>query len=272
MKIIASAVCVSLVAGRARVLSDDQLIAYENGVDKLHLENLIQNWNKTQGPPPRGWYNLKFELTYHEKSNDIIKKSGLSGETSETFEFKWPEEHYCRFRNVDNEQCCDREDQNCFTDAGCFCDEACYTIYGDCCQDHWVTCYDDLKLCLKNPKDMERSADVDGEMEGGTYGMEGSNVKKNKRPKLQADDAGLFGMQHDFVPTHVAPNACCGIESYNDSVDCCVVEGGRKYIKRNAPCDASVEEEGEEDERAASPDQYTEEEEANYAYEEEEEI
>ena len=84
MKIIASAVCVSLVAGRARVISQDQQIAYENGVDKLHLENLIQNWNKTQGPPPRGWYNLKFELTYHEKSNDIIKKSGLSGETTES--------------------------------------------------------------------------------------------------------------------------------------------------------------------------------------------
>lgn len=116
---------------------------------------------------------------------------------------------------------------------------------------------------------MERSADVDGEMEGGTYGMEGSNIKKNKKPRLQADDSGFIGMQHDFVPTHVAPNACCGIESYNDSVDCCVVEGGRKYIKRNSPCDASVEEEGATDERAESPDMYEEEE--SYSYEEEEE-
>jgi len=257
MKIIASAVCVSLVAGRARVISQDQQIAYENGVDKLHLENLIQNWNKTQGPPPRGWYNLKFELTYHEKSNDIIKKSGLSGETTETFDFKWPDEHYCRFRNVNGEQCCDREDQNCFTDAGCFCDEACYTIYGDCCQDHWVTCYDDLKLCLKNPKDMERSADIDdAETEGGSYGMPGK--EKSRKPKLQADSTMLL----DYTTiTHVAPNACCGVESYNDNIDCCVEEGARKYIKRGAACEAGEEEE-EEDERANSPVfQYDEEEE-----------
>ena len=64
------------------------------------------------------------------------------------FEFNLPKEHYCQFRA--EEQCCDREDQNCYTVAGCFCDEACFTTYGDCCQDHFVSCYDKLGLCLED--------------------------------------------------------------------------------------------------------------------------
>ena len=90
---------------------------------------------------------------------------------------------------------------------------------------------------------VERSGDVDGEIESGTYGMTGKQKEKNNKPILMADFVEIA------QPAHVAPNACCGVDSYNDSVDCCVEEGGRKYIKRGTACEQTEEEVEEVDER-----------------------
>lgn len=244
MKLLSSAVCISAVSARARISDSEKIGVYAQAhPEKLHIEQLIQPWNKTQGPPPRGWYKLKMEVEYGIQHNEVIKKSGDAGQTLATFDFKLSDEHYCRYRNVDGEQCCDRDDQSCYTDAGCFCDEACYTIYGDCCQDHWVTCYDDLKLCL-TPAAKDDPKDGSKKEKGGTYGMP---QKERVKPP------GARDMANDFVPVHVAPNACCGTETYNDAMDCCVEEDGRKKVKRNQVCEASEEEEGS-DERIESPE------------------
>lgn len=260
MKLLSSAVCISVVSGRARISDDSSKIVYGDvHPEKLHIEQLIQPWNKTQGPPPRGWYKLKMEVEYGIQHNEVIKKSGDAGQTLATFDFKLSEEHYCRYRDVDGEQCCDRDDQSCYTDAGCFCDEACYTIYGDCCQDHWVTCYDDLKLCLTtaaNEKPKSGKKEI-----GGTYGAPNNNVVK--------EVSGDPTMRHDFVqPSHVAPNSCCGTQSYHDSIDCCKEENGRKLVKRGETCDRIEESEEEVDERLESPEPGNF---NNYDYQEEEE-
>ena len=36
-------------------------------------------------------------------------------------------------------------------------------------------------------------------------------------------------------------------ETYNDAMDCCVEEDGRKKVKRNQVCEASEEEEGSDE-------------------------
>ena len=72
---------------------------------------------------------------------------------------------------------------------------------------------------------------------GGTYGMP---QKERVKPP------GARDMSMDFVPVHVAPNACCGTETYNDAMDCCVEEDGRKKVKRNQVCEESEEEGSDE--------------------------
>ena len=72
---------------------------------------------------------------------------------------------------------------------------------------------------------------------GGTYGMP---QKERVKPP------GARDMANDFVPVHVAPNACCGTETYNDAMDCCVEEDGRKKVKRNQVCEESEEEGSDE--------------------------
>lgn len=255
MKLLASAVCLQLVSARSRV-TDDKIVldAYgHTNREKVHLEDLLRPWNVTHGAPPRGWYKLRFQGEYGFDQNELIKKSGLEGRTATSFDFSvLGEEHYCRYRNVNNEQCCDREDTNCYTTAGCFCDEACYTIYGDCCQDHYVTCYDDLKLCLKKTEDQ----------------LDKPKKATNKYVEaMENEKLDARAMRHDAtkpVPGHVAPNACCGVSSFNDQQDCCINENGYKSIKRGiAPCE-SAESEESEDERLQSPEpgiyQYDEEE------------
>jgi hypothetical protein len=234
----------SMVSARSRISDSEKIGVYsQTHPENLHIEQLIQPWNKTQGPPPRGWYKLKMEVEYGIQHNEVIKKSGDAGQTLATFDFKLSDEHYCRYRNVDGEQCCDRDDQSCYTDAGCFCDEACYTIYGDCCQDHWVTCYDDLKLCLTTAAKDDKNGGK--KSEGGTYGMPAG---QNRPPKNRSFLNDATSMP---VPIHVAPNSCCGTETYHDGVDCCVEENGRKFVKRGQECE---EEESETDERLESPE------------------
>jgi hypothetical protein len=64
---------------------------------------------------------------------------------------------------------------------------------------------------------------------------------------------------------HVAPNACCGTETYHDGEDCCVEENGRKFVKRGQECETAEDEESEVDERMESPEP------SFYQYDEEEE-
>jgi len=247
MKLIAS-VTLALVAARSRVAeSDIKLDAYgEIHREKIHLEELLQSWNSTMGTaPPRGWYRMRMEAVAGVDPNEIIKKSGLEGKTSTSFSFDLNEAHYCRYRET--ETCCNREDQNCFTDAGCFCDEACFTTYGDCCQDHFVTCYDNLGLCLQDADEPEAKS---------------AATNKYKEVNVEAKKASQRKMMNDAVagatsstPGFVEANACCGQHKYNDGVDCCVAESDYKYIKRGAPCAEATEEAAATvDERLQSPE------------------
>jgi hypothetical protein len=73
-----------------------------------------------KGPPPRRWYKAKFGLEYSPETNDnIIKKSGENGETTEDFDFgALTKDHYCRYREAGTEregQCCTEEDDHCYT-------------------------------------------------------------------------------------------------------------------------------------------------------------
>ncbi|CBY35046.1 unnamed protein product, partial [Oikopleura dioica] len=57
-------------------------------IGSVDLSNFITSWNYTMGPPPRRWYKAKFGLEYSPETNDnIIKKSGENGETTEDFDF-----------------------------------------------------------------------------------------------------------------------------------------------------------------------------------------
>jgi len=101
-------------------------------------------WNKTLGLPPlRGSYKSK--TLAHD-----LKSLGYKKDADDGVKGVLPDDHYCKNRQVgDGEiKCCKGENTECYTTAGCFCDESCYTKYGDCCTDHFETCYADLKLCL----------------------------------------------------------------------------------------------------------------------------
>jgi len=232
MKLLASAT-LAIVAARSRVVEDSlRLDSYGNiHSEKIHLEQLLQSWNNTMGTaPPRGWYRMRMEAVEGIDPNQIIKKSGLEGKTSVSFEFNLPKEHYCQFRA--EEQCCDREDQNCYTVAGCFCDEACFTTYGDCCQDHFVSCYDKLGLCLEDvdEKPEAKSATSNG------YKEINAQAKRDRQNKQILNDATKFSK-----PSYLEPNACCGQHKYNNGEDCCVTEGGYKFV-RPGECAEEAEE------------------------------
>jgi len=246
MKLLATTL-VALVAARSRVGdSDIKLDAYGSiHREKIHLEELLQSWNNTMGTaPPRGWYRMRMEAVEGIDPNQIIKKSGLEGKTSVSFDFNLPDEHYCRYRKT--ETCCDREDQNCFTEAGCFCDEACFTTYGDCCQDHFVSCYDKLGLCLQDADDAPEAKNA----ASNEYKEVNKDAKKKREQKqMQNDVNGVSGT----TPMFVEANACCGQHKYNDQIDCCVVVDGYKFIKRGEPCGEAVEGDGV-DNRLQSPE------------------
>jgi hypothetical protein len=252
-------------AGRVRYNNKlDQASVEQYGAEHLgaiDMSKFLMSWNATMGPPPRGWYKAEFYMEKQQNNNEIIKKSGDDGQTKTSFDFdEYPKEHYCRFRIDDsgeNDECCSEEDQNCYTKAGCYCDTACFTIYGDCCTDHFVTCYDDLKLCLKKVKPSEPQAD-----DAGLPDLPGRHSGGSPRQRVNE-------MQHDFVapnPGHVEPNACCGQEEYNDSEKCCIVADGRRKLASWSSGQCEGEEEEGADERAESPEP----EEANYVYDEEE--
>lgn len=214
-------------------------------IGSVDLSSFITAWNYTMGPPPRRWYKAKFGLEYSPETNDnIIKKSGENGETTEDFDFgALTKDHYCRYREAGTEregQCCTEEDDHCYTKAGCYCDVACFTVYGDCCTDHFVTCYEDLNLCLKK---ITNKAETEL-----AQALEGENAKKEKQRPL----GRMGGMQLDVQTGHVVPNACCGQKEYNDGVECCVKGANGKKVYRidqdNSPCAEESEYEYEEEE------------------------
>lgn len=243
MKLLAS-ISVCMVAARSRISEPDLALDAYGQIhrEKIHLEDLLDTWNSTMGvAPPRGWYRMRMEAVEGIDPNQIIKKSGLEGRTSISFVWSLPEAHYCRYRET--ETCCDREDQNCFTEAGCFCDEACFTTYGDCCQDHFVTCYDELSLCLHDADEPEAKS---ASSSNAYSDVNREAKKKRERQTMENDFNGALATPH-----FVEPNACCGQHKYNNAIDCCVVSGEYKSIKRGAACE---EEESEgADERLQSP-------------------
>lgn len=227
MKLIAS-ITFALVTARSRVADSDlKLDAYgEIHREKIHLEELLQSWNRTMGTaPPRGWYRMRMEAVAGVDPNEIIKKSGLEGKTATSFAWELNEAHYCRHRET--ETCCNREDQNCFTDAGCFCDEACFTTYGDCCQDHFVTCYDNLGLCLQDADEPEAKSAATNK-----YKQVNVDAKRESQKKMMND--AVAGVTSS-TPMFVEPDSCCGNHKFNSDIDCCQEDVSFKFIKRGTP-------------------------------------
>lgn len=169
-----------------------------------------QPWNMTVGMPPlRGSYNSIQLSTELEQLG--LKKSSDGKEIL-------PKSHYCKYRapsEVDNDRysCCVGENTECYTTAGCFCDESCYTKYGDCCTDHFLTCYQHLKLCLIKV-DNSGATSTEATKEGRVTPKTVENYEK-AQTELPATLDGWanrgadLGRKASPRPEHLEPNACC---------------------------------------------------------------
>lgn len=164
-------------------------------------------WNASMGMPPlRGSYD-SLTLTHDLESLGLKKDAKVDGQHI------LPQSHYCKHRtpsekNGDTMSCCVGENTECYTTAGCFCDESCYTKYGDCCTDHFLTCYEHLKLCLIK-------VDTSGESEA-----KGRKVSKNSQDNYMASQntdilARAAILDNGMKPQHVEPDACCLQVPYN---------------------------------------------------------
>lgn len=167
--------------------------------------------------PQRGAYH------YAEMESQLYS-TGLKKDADDYGVLPLPKSHYCRYRKPtevdgDNDNCCEGENKQCYTEAGCFCDESCYTKYGDCCTDHFVKCYQKLKLCLISIDD-EKSEKEDKE----------GNGKKNFITEKNSNEyARVFSDEEKFQarmtqrsmfltkPDHITPNECCGQKPYNSA-------------------------------------------------------
>lgn len=177
-------------------------------IHPLTMEGLP--WNSTIGMPPlRGSYNSIQLSTELEQLG--LKKSSDGKEIL-------PKSHYCKYRNpseVDNDRysCCVGENTECYTTAGCFCDESCYTKYGDCCTDHFLTCYQHLKLCLIKV-DSSSGGTVTESTPGRVTPKQVTNYEKaqTQLPPTLGDANFLRsgqGRPSNPRPEHLEPNACC---------------------------------------------------------------
>lgn len=169
--------------------------------------------------PPRGAYD------FQEMEAQLVH-TGLKKDADDYGVLPLPKSHYCRYRvpteeNGDNDNCCEGENKQCFTEAGCFCDESCYTKYGDCCTDHFVKCYQKLKLCLiaiddeKAEKEMKESPEKAANHISQKKNQEYMDAlgPENFEDLIMARKFGGF-MQK---PTHLTPNECCGQKPYNSA-------------------------------------------------------
>merc|ERR1712088_260784 len=87
----------------------------------------------------------------------------------------------------------------------------CYTKYGDCCTDHFVKCYQKLKLCLISIDD-EKSEKEDKEGNGKKKFITEKNSNEYARTftpeqELEAKmtQRSMFLSKRD----HITPNECC---------------------------------------------------------------
>jgi len=173
-------------------------------------------WNMTMNSPPlRGSYD---SITLTSDLEQLGLKKSADGKEI------LPKSHYCKYRTpseVDGDKysCCVGENTECYTSAGCFCDESCYTKYGDCCTDHFLTCYEHLKLCLIRVD----TANSDAETAAGQGKV--SQGQRDKYVKAQEDGGLIAGRSAVFPggpdgpqgpkPQHIEPNACCLQAPYN---------------------------------------------------------
>jgi hypothetical protein len=204
----------------------------ESGMGSLSLKELIThqiamkidnefavNFDDVRGPM-RGAYQS-------ELVDQSLIRTGLKKDAEEYGILPLPKSHYCRYRqpteeNGDDTNCCKGENKQCYTEAGCFCDESCYTKYGDCCTDHFVKCYQFLKLCLISVDDAAAQAQKEQDAEA----YNNSNQHKVSK-KDQEDYANINGFQdlltmrafgNTFLthkPTQLTPDQCCGQKPYN---------------------------------------------------------
>jgi len=176
------------------------------------------NWEAGESPA-RGAYN------YAEMESQLVS-TGLKKDADDYGVLPLPRSHYCRYRvptevGKDTDNCCEGENKQCYTEAGCFCDESCYTKYGDCCTDHFVKCYQKLKLCLISIDDEKAEKEKN-------ESAEQYNSQKNHISQKQANEyARSFGEQFEDVmqakrmggffsqPDHLTPNECCAQKPYN---------------------------------------------------------
>lgn len=169
--------------------------------------------------PQRGAYKSK-------AVDDQLIRTGLKKDAEEYGILPLPQSHYCRYRipteiGGDNDNCCQGENKQCFTEAGCFCDESCYTKYGDCCTDHFVKCYQKLKLCLisiddeKADKQSDEDEDQYNSHKNHAIGQKqyGEYAAQNELEAVM--QARAFGGFLEHRPTHLAPDDCCAQKPYN---------------------------------------------------------
>lgn len=174
-------------------------------------------WNMTmKSPPLRGSYDSVTLTSDLEQLG--LKKSSDGKEIL-------PKSHYCKYRTPseidgDKYSCCVGENTECYTAAGCFCDESCYTKYGDCCTDHFLTCYEHLKLCLIRVDTANNDAETSASQNKVSQGQREKYAKVQDDPLGGLDIAARSGLLDPNAPQgpkpqHVEPNACCLQAPYN---------------------------------------------------------
>lgn len=168
--------------------------------------------------PMRGAYDMA-------AVDSKLYSTGLKKDSEEYGDLPLPRSHYCRYREPTDEegeeasQCCEGENKKCYTDAGCFCDVSCYTKYGDCCTDHFVKCYQKLKLCLITIDD--EGAAKEQEMGSKKQNFVGKDKHQEYADHQSFENAmiGARSMKPFLVhmsPDQVKPNDCCGQKPYHN--------------------------------------------------------
>lgn len=235
----------SVDSGGFGSLSLKELITHQIAM-KIDTQFKVEFNSEFGESPGRGAYD---SLAVDEQ----LIRTGLKKDAEEYGILPLPKSHYCRYRNPteidgDDSECCEGENKQCYTEAGCFCDESCYTKYGDCCTDHFVKCYQKLKLCLISIDD--EKADKQAGEDQDSYNNKKNHFISNKnngaysaQHELEAVlQARSFGGFMEHRPTHLAPDDCCGQKPYNsdDTNDvghhplCC--DGMLHYREQGTQC------------------------------------
>lgn len=205
-----------------------------------------------------GIYPARGEYRMAEVDLKLIT-TGLKKQAEEDYgALPLPRSHYCRYRNptenvvngiLDDKNCCEGENKQCYTEAGCFCDESCYTKYGDCCTDHFVQCYQQLKLCLIKVDDDK--AALEQKEAASKYNGNKQHISNNLKTRYEGAQVEFQDVMQQRAsnafhnqprPTDLAPNECCAqkpYNSHNENADghypkCC--SGNLIYVDEGLPC------------------------------------